>query len=138
MPQWQLTQPNKNSRFCVSSRNLIFPGLRISTTQRNKLVRTDLKLCFFLKYPPPRHPPRQPTELFQFSVTHKENLQDSQEIGSPLPPLLLDADGMVGAGAVEWEQTSEALGDMPEGRHWEGPLRSLRDFEMVSFSLFIS
>lgn len=34
-------------------------------------------------------------------MTHKGNLQDSQEIGSPLPPLLLDADGMVGAGAVE-------------------------------------
>lgn len=82
MPPWQLTQPNKNSHFCVSSRNLIFPVFRSYTTQWNKLVGTDLKLCLFLKSSPP-------PKLFQFSMTHKGNLQ---AIGSPLPPLLLDTD----------------------------------------------
>lgn len=71
-------------------------------------------------------------------MTHKGNLQDSQEIGSPLPPLLWIL--------IEWwelgwldESNSKALGDKAEDRGQEGPLRSLReDFEMVSFSLFLN
>lgn len=65
--------------------NLIFPVFRSYTTQWNKLVGTDLKLYFFQKsFPPPK--------LFQFSMTQRGNLQDSQEIGNPLLPLLLDTD----------------------------------------------
>lgn len=74
-----MTEPNKNSHFCVNSRNLILPVFRTCTTQQNKLVGTDLKLYFFLKSSPP-------PELFQFPMTHKGNLQDSQETGSPFPP----------------------------------------------------
>lgn len=66
MPRWQLTEPNKNSHFCINSRNLIFPVFKTYTTQQNKLVGTDLKLCFFQK----SHP--RPPSYFSFPWLIKE------------------------------------------------------------------
>lgn len=48
MPQWQLTQPNKNPQ------NLIFPVFRSYTIQWNKLVGTDLKLFLSKVIPAPQ------------------------------------------------------------------------------------
>lgn len=48
-----MTEPNKNSHFCVNSRNLIFPVFRTYTTQQNKLVGTDLKLFLSKVIPAP-------------------------------------------------------------------------------------
>lgn len=132
MPRWQLTQPNKNSRFCVSSRNLIFPVLRSSTTEE-QISGNWFKTVFLSQVIPPPHP----AELFQFSVTHKGNLQDSQEIGSPPPPLLLDTDRMVGAGAVDWESKPQRpWGTWQRAGAGKDLLSQREDFEMVSFSFF--
>lgn len=124
-----MTEPNKNSHFCVNSRNLIFPVFRTYTTQQNKLVGTDLKLCFFLKSSPP-------PELFQFPMTQKGNLQDSREIGNPLPPLLLETAGRTESwGRLTWESKPQRTWvGMAEGRVWEGSSRN----KMLSNGFFLS
>ena len=127
-----MTEPNKNSHFCVNSRNLIFPVFRTYTTQQNKLVGTDLKRCFFLKSSPP-------PELFQFPMTQKGNLQESREIGNPLPPLLSETAGKTESwGSLTWESKPQRTWvGTAEGRVWEGSSRNLwtKCCQMVSFSL---
>lgn len=79
-----------------------------------------------------------PPKLFQFPMTHKGNLQDSQEIGNPLPPLLLEA----ARKTVLWGQfeSQRTWAGIAEGRVWRGFSRNLwtKCCEMVSFFPFVS